>query len=187
MTHFRFKVCLFGDGGVGKTTLTQRYLTGLFEERYQLTIGIDFYIKKIKVDDDEISIQLWDFAGEERFRFLMGNALIGAHAVIMMYDITRMKTLENLNIWYERFCELNEKANQEVISLIVGSKLDIAESRTVSKESGLEMARKHGAVGWVECSSKTGKHVEEIFEGISRILKKTLVAKKKVKPLSFIM
>jgi len=184
MTQIRFKICIFGDGGVGKTALTQRYMTGIFEARYQLTIGTDFYLKKLNIEDKEVSLQIWDFAGEEKFRFMMDATVLGAQAAIFMYDITRSNTLENLDDWFTKFHEINERENQEVLSLIVGAKLDLAELRTVQKEDGLELARKNNAIGWIECSSKTGENVEELFEGLTRYIIRTVIAKKKAKILS---
>ena len=112
MKVFKFKICIFGDGGVGKTTLTQRYMTGIFQEKYQLTIGMDFYLKKLEIDGNEVSLQIWDFAGEEKFRFLMPGALSGAHAAIFMYDLSRYGTIENLNDWISLFKETNQKKNK---------------------------------------------------------------------------
>jgi len=184
MSHLRFKICVFGDAGVGKTTLTQRYLTGIFHERYQLTIGTDFYFKKLKINDDDVSLQIWDFAGEEKFRFMMSGSLLGAQAAIFCYDITRYATLESINDWYSRFKEINQQNNQEVLSLVVGAKLDLEEFRTVPREHGLEMARNQNAVGWIECSSKSGNNIMDIFEGLTRIIIRTAVEKKKAKSLS---
>ena len=89
----RFKVVIFGNAGVGKTTLTHRYLTGIFEETYQTTIGMDLYVKKIEIDEKMFSLQIWDFAGEEEYRFLLPSALLNADGAIFMYDITNYQTL----------------------------------------------------------------------------------------------
>ena len=168
MSIIKYKICIFGDGGVGKTTLTQRYMTGIFQEKYQLTIGMDFYLKKLEVDGNEVSLQIWDFAGEEKFRFLMPGALLGAHAAIFMYDLSRYGTLENLNDWFSLFKETIQKENEDIPFILVGSKLDLEDFRTVPKEKGLEMADQHGAIGWVECSAKDGTNVSRIFEELAR-------------------
>jgi len=165
---YKFKLCIFGDGGVGKTTLTQRYMTGVFQEKYQLTIGMDFYLKKLTTEENDISLQIWDFAGEEKFRFLMPGALSGAHAAIFIYDLSRYRTLENLNNWFSLFKETNQKENQEIPFIIIGSKLDLEEVRAVPKEKGIEMADQHGAIGWIECSAKDGTNVSRIFEELAR-------------------
>ena len=68
MLNTKFKVCIFGDAGVGKTTLVNRYLTGLFDTNFKITIGADFYLKKLKIDDSEVTLQIWDFAGEDQYQ-----------------------------------------------------------------------------------------------------------------------
>ena len=74
---FTFKLILFGDGGVGKTTLAHRYVTGSFKENSLITIGVEFHVKTLSVDGIPIEIQIWDFAGEERFRFLLPAYAVG--------------------------------------------------------------------------------------------------------------
>ena len=98
-----FKVCLFGDGGVGKTTLINRYLTGVFKSDESITIGVDFHIKKLIIEEKRISLQIWDFAGEERFRFLLPSYVLGASGGIFVYDITRFTSLKNFQDWLDIF------------------------------------------------------------------------------------
>ncbi|MBN1801075.1 MAG: GTP-binding protein [Candidatus Lokiarchaeota archaeon] len=181
----KYKICIFGDGGVGKTTLTQRYLTGVFKEKYQLTIGMDFYLKKLNLNGQEVSLYIWDFAGEEKFRFLMSAALMGAHAVIFVYDITRYITLKNLENWFSVFAEAREKESQDMIVVAVGSKLDLAELRTIPKESGTELIDKYDLNGWIECSAKDGTNVERIFEELTQGLLEQESSRKKNKKVIF--
>ena len=65
MKSKKFKICIFGDGGVGKTSLVNRYLTGVFQEHYRITIGADFFVKRINVNGATVTLQIWDFAGVE--------------------------------------------------------------------------------------------------------------------------
>ena len=95
----QFKLPIFGDAGVGKTTLTHRYLHGLFKESYHHTIGVDFFLKRFEMDGKKVSLQIWDFAGEEKFRFLLPGIINGAHGTIFMFDITRYVTFKNLTNW----------------------------------------------------------------------------------------
>ena len=96
-SKLQFKLPIFGDAGVGKTTLTHRYLHGLFKQSYHGTIGVDFFLKKLELNGKNISLQIWDFAGEEKFRFLLPGIINGANGTIFMFDITRYVTFKNLS------------------------------------------------------------------------------------------
>ncbi len=166
MEDFLFKVVIFGDGGVGKSTLVNRYLTGTFDENQKLTIGVEFHIKRLEIENCRVTLQLWDFAGEYRFRMLLPNYVRGASGGIFMYDITRYSSLKNLDPWLE--CV---KTSRRDLSLImIGSKLDLHEDRSVSTEVAKEVANQNGFFGYAECSSKTGHFVEEIFELLTRTI-----------------
>jgi len=166
----KLKVAIFGAGGVGKTTLTNRYLTGVFQEKYKTTIGMDFYVKKISFKGNPISLQIWDFAGEEKFRFLLPSALKGAHGTIFMYDITRYNTLQELNEWIRVFRETNKKEGQIVHAVLLGGKKDLEDYRAVPKEEGEAFSLEKGLLNFMECSSKRGENVQEVFENLTKII-----------------
>lgn len=167
-----YKVCIYGNGGVGKTSLTQRYLTGVFKERYQLTIGVDFYVKKFELDGAKIALHIWDFAGEEKFRFLMPSSLAGAEGVIFMYDITRFNTLKDLSDWIKMYNNAIEKSDSNPVSLLVGGKLDLKEVRAITKENALEFGRNNRLNGYIECSSKDGTNIGQIFDNLTIMMMK---------------
>ena len=168
----QFKLPIFGDAGVGKTTLTHRYLHGLFKESYHHTIGVDFFLKRFEMDGKKVSLQIWDFAGEEKFRFLLPGIINGAHGTIFMFDITRYVTFENITNWLTVFNKANETHDQKVPVLLVGSKTDLIGLRTVPPEEGKKFVKKNNLVGYIECSSKTGDNVESIF----RVITKTMIS-----------
>jgi small GTP-binding protein len=170
----KFKVPIFGDGGVGKTTLTHRFLNGIFKDTYKLTIGMDFYIKKLELDGKKISLQIWDFAGEKKFRFLLPGAVMEANGTIFMYDITRYVTFKNLTDWLTVFNEANEIHNQKVEILLVGSKLDLEGMRTVPKEEAIKFANDNNFIDYIECSSKSGENVEALFTNLTKFMIKKL-------------
>ena len=170
MSDFKFKLPIIGDGGVGKTTLTHRYLEGIFDEKYALTIGMEFYIKKLEVDGKMTSLHIWDFAGEDKFRFLLPGVINGANGTLFMFDITRYKTFSNLKDWLAVFIETNRNYGQKVETLLIGSKLDLEQARTVSKTEAIEFAKEHNFSEYIEFSSKIGNNVELIFEKIAGLM-----------------
>ncbi|MHA1763120.1 MAG: Rab family GTPase [Promethearchaeota archaeon] len=169
---YMFKICIFGDGGVGKTTLLNRFLTGLFKKSSQMTIGVDFHIKRVEINGKKVSLQIWDFAGENRFRFLLPSYMIGANGGIFMYDITRYSSIKNFKNWLEIVNKRSLEIPKRIPIIMVGGKLDLNERRSISREAALEIAESNGLNGYIECSSKTGEGVEEVFLMITRLVMK---------------
>jgi small GTP-binding protein len=165
-----FKIVIFGDGGVGKTTLINRYLTGVFTSDSTMTIGVDFHVKKVDIDGKRVGLQIWDFAGENRFRFLMPSYVVGASGGVFMFDITRYTSLKNFNDWIEIFKKGYKADTQQIPVLMVGSKLDLEYKRAVSREEAFELAKENNLFGYLECSAKSGENVEDIFKEISRLM-----------------
>ena len=165
-----FKIIIFGDGGVGKTTLIARYLTGIFRSDSLITIGVDFHVKKIEIEGKRVSLQIWDFAGEERFRFLLPSYVIGASGGIFLYDITRYSSFKNFDSWLEIFKKGYRGENHQIPVLMVGSKLDLEYKRAVSREEAYEIAKKNNLYGYIECSAKDGQSVEDIFLEMGRLM-----------------
>ena len=170
MPDAMFKVCIFGDGGVGKTCLVNRYLTGVFKSGSVMTIGVDFLMKKLEIQGKKVVLQIWDFAGEKRFKFILSSYARGASGGIFMFDITRMSSLRNLTSWLEVFKEgANEKEENTPI-IMVGGKLDLHDRRSVNIKDAIELARSHNLFEYIECSSKTGENVESIFYNLTHLL-----------------
>lgn len=172
MSNAMFKIVIFGDGGVGKTTLINRYLTGVFKSNSEMTIGVAFHVKKIDIGGKHINLQIWDFAGEERFKFLLPSYVIGASAGIFLFDITRYSSLKNFDSWIEIFKQGYRGENHQIPVLLVGSKLDLEYKRAVSRAEAFELAKKNNLYGYLECSSKNGHNVEYVFIEIGLLLLK---------------
>ncbi|HEY0089121.1 MAG TPA: Rab family GTPase, partial [Candidatus Lokiarchaeia archaeon] len=165
-----FKIWIFGDGGVGKTTLVNKYLTGVFKADTTITIGVDFHIKTLEMNGLKVRLQIWDFAGEERFRFLLPGYVRGSAGGIFMYDITRFASLKNINGWLQVLNTDIQKTPQLIPILLVGGKTDLEEYRTVSTKDALDIAKSFNLNGFIECSAKNGENIDVIFETIANVM-----------------
>lgn len=156
-----FKIIIFGDSGCGKTTLTHRFLTNLFIPDAASTIGVEFQLKMVEARGERVKLQIWDFAGEERFRFLLPSYVKGASGGIFMYDITNYASLAHVDEWLAIID--SEKTVEKFPLIFVGGKTDLSHYKEVSTKKAIEVANLKNAQGFIECSSKTGENVNKIF------------------------
>ncbi|TKJ25988.1 MAG: hypothetical protein CEE42_05905 [Promethearchaeota archaeon Loki_b31] len=167
-----YKICVFGDTGVGKTTLTQRYLTSIFHLNIINTMGAQLFVKFVEVKNIRITLQIWDFGGEDIFRFLLPAYSYGSSGGIFMFDLTNNSTLEKIEDWLATFKEGLTKDESEIPIIMVGGKLDLQDKRTISTKYARKFLKSHNLDSYIECSAKTGQNVELVFEKlIQKILK----------------
>ena len=117
-----FKILLVGDANVGKTSLLSRFIGEGFVESYKATIGVDFRIKSLEIDQRRVKLQIWDTAGQERFAPLVSSYFRGGHGVAIVYDITNRESFERVNHWANL---MREHANEAVEMMILGNKSDL--------------------------------------------------------------
>ena len=164
-----YKILVMGDTGVGKTSLVLRATRGKFPDPETLmsTIGAFFALKRIIMEDGSLcSLQIWDFAGQERFRSFMKNLFRGANGGIFVYDVTDPITLDDLKrFWIPTVFEQIDKYERPSFFL-VGNKIDLT-NRLVNSKEGIELARKY-EMEYIEVSSKTGENVELLFYLIAK-------------------
>jgi len=163
---YTWKIMMLGDANVGKISLTIRYISGFFLKDLKLTIGVDFYSKTTSHNGKKVKLQIWDFGGEERFRFLLHQYCKGANAALFLYDITNRASLDHLPDWTQI---IREHAG-DIPIMMVGTNADLNEHRTVTREEGILAAHTHNLDGYIEVSSKTGQNVEALFEKMTEIL-----------------
>ncbi len=164
-----YKIIIIGDAGCGKTSLTQRFLTSLFKPDSSMTIGVDFEVKSLNIKNLKIKLQIWDFGGEERFRFLLPTYVKGANGGLFMYDITNYSSLAHMDDWLSIIKEA--VGNDQVFPILaVGGKADLVDDREISSEEGINAAKLRGVEGFIECSSKTGENVDLTFETLTRMM-----------------
>ena len=157
---------MLGDAAVGKTSLTLRFISGFFLDDLKLTIGVDFYSKTTTFKEKKVKLQIWDFGGEERFRFLLHQYCKGANAAFFLYDITNRLSLDHLPDWTQI---IREHAG-DIPIMLIGSKVDLQEFRAVTREEGILAAKKYNLSSFIELSSKTGQNVEKSFDVITETL-----------------
>jgi len=155
-----WKILMLGDETAGKTSLTNHYISGFVPEDLALTTGVNFYSKETSYNEKKINLHLWDFGGEERFRFLLHQYCKGANGALILYDITNPNSLEHLPDWTNI---IREHAG-DIPIMLVGTKAHLEEQREVTREQGISNARIHNLSGFIEVSSKTGQNVEQLFE-----------------------
>ena len=169
----KFKVVVAGAKNVGKTSLLRRFATGKFEKSTLSTIGVDFETKKVVVDDTEILLNIWDFAGEKKFRLLFPSYISGASGALMLYDITNEESLIDLTDWIN---VISSVPNPPKTRIIIEAKIDL--QRKVKKEEAQKIFDKYKFQGeMLSTSSKTGENVEKAFEMLGREILKTSLKK----------
>jgi len=134
-----------------------------------MTLGVDFMLKALQVEGETVKLQIWDFAGEERFRFLFPAYIRGANGAIFMYDITNYGSLAHVDDWFEI---VDNEIDYELPVIFVGGKTDLHHLKEVSTRKAMEVAQSKNADGFVECSSKTGENVQKIFNLLTRLILK---------------
>jgi small GTP-binding protein len=159
---FVLKVLTAGEGGVGKTTLLHRYVSNRFIADTSMTIGVQFHLKNITFGGVDCTLQLWDFGGQERFRFLLPTYASGAKGALLLFDLTRMQTTFSLeNSWLP----IVRKEDANLPCILMGTKLDMVDPNypAIEPNYGKDFITEHNMQGFIETSSKTGDKVDEAF------------------------
>ncbi|CAD8191592.1 unnamed protein product [Paramecium pentaurelia] len=165
MEDINYKIVVLGDAGVGKTFILNKYVKGQQPTNNSSTIGIEFATKTVTLSDGgKIQVQIWDTAGQERYRAITTNHFRGAGGALLVYDITKEKTFENLTRWME---DLKTAANKDVVMYLIGNKTDLVErqpnSRKVTREEGQQFAIKN-QLYFEETSAYRGTNIVQCFE-----------------------
>lgn len=156
---YRFKIIIVGDTGCGKSCLLSQFTDKSFEPIHDLTIGMGFGSKIINVLDKKIKIIVFDSGGQETFRSITRSYYKGSLIAILVYDITRRKTFNEVKEW---ILETDKHSDKLVTMVLVGNKSDLEYIREVSKKEGNELAKKKGMM-FYETSAKNGKNVYNMF------------------------
>ncbi len=132
-----FPVVLIGDSGVGKSNLLSRFTRNEFNLDSKSTIGVEFATRSIQVDAKTIKAQIWDTAGQERYRAITSAYYRGAVGALLVYDISKHQTYENVTRWLK---ELRDHADSNIVIMLVGNKSDLRHLRAVPTEEAKQFA-----------------------------------------------
>jgi Ras-related protein Rab-11A len=154
------KLILIGDASVGKTNILTKYLKNEFDPNSKATVGVELGTKNIQIDNKIIKVQIWDTAGQERYKAITSTYYKGAKGAIIVYDITRKITFDNIEKWIG---DLKVNGDENIIIFLVGNKSDLNDNREVSKEDGLNKSEKFN-IPFLETSALCGENISKVFE-----------------------
>lgn len=179
---YKLKIIVAGAGGVGKTTLVHRFLSGQFL-KFSMTIGVSFQTHTITLEDDKTAkLIIWDLGGQERFRQMsvFESYCIGAHGIILALDLTSaVRTLQELSIW----ADIVRKGAPNAPIVLIGTKSDLIIDDFDLPQDLLDLfIQETNIQGFFETSSLTGKNVQETFIHLVDLILKQSVSWKGVTP-----
>lgn len=159
---YLFKIILIGDSGVGKSNILTRYTRKEFNLESKTTIGVEFAQKNLIIDGKTIKAQIWDTAGQERYRAITTAYYRGAVGALLVYDICKDSSFQNLEKWFK---ELREHADPQIVVMLIGNKTDLKHLRTIKTEEGAKYAQLQ-KIAFIETSAFDSSNIDMAFERI---------------------
>ena len=155
-----FKVVLIGDMKVGKTNIVSRYIKNEFNKDSMSTIGVEFGSKELVIEGHNVKVQIWDTAGQEKYKSITNAYYKGAKGAFVVYDITNKNSFDNADNWLNN---LRASADKKCSIILIGNKSDLEDKREVSIEQGEEKA-KNSEMAFMETSALSGDNIDKAFE-----------------------
>ncbi|XP_043703155.1 ras-related protein Rab2BV [Telopea speciosissima] len=159
---YLFKIVLIGDSGVGKSNILSRFTRNEFCLESKSTIGVEFATRTLEVDGKTVKAQIWDTAGQERYRAITSAYYRGAVGALLVYDITKRQTFDNVQRWLR---ELRDHADSNIVIMMAGNKSDLSHLRAVQEEDARVLAEKEG-LSFLETSALEAYNIEKAFQTI---------------------
>ena len=157
--EIKYKLIVIGDENVGKTSIINRFKNNQFSPEYEPTVGLDFQSIPILIDDQSVTLLLYDTAGQEKFKSLIPLYTNEANIILLIYDISNKESFENIGKWFDSLNNINK---EEVVFALVGNKSDLDFNRKVTKEEAESYAKEHNYV-FQEVSALSGEGIQELF------------------------
>jgi small GTP-binding protein len=167
MSSYKLKVLLCGAAAVGKTSLVQRFIKNRFATNYKLTVGVDILTKDVNYEADEVAtLSIWDIGGQQRFEFIRSTFYKGAAGVLLVFDLSRAQTYEEVRKW---LAEIRQFAGEHIPFVLVGNKVDLIEDvgEVIDRAGARGYAEGENSI-YIETSAKTGINVDEAFTELTR-------------------
>ena len=158
------KLLLIGNAYVGKTLIVQKFIDNTFSKSTVSTIGVDLQSKILDINGKKVKYLIWDTAGEDRMKTMTYAYYRGCHVILIVYDVTHRKSFENVTTWVE--C-VDKFAKTNVLRILVGNKIDLADKRVITYEEGKKLAEENG-LKFYEISAMTLNGLSEMFEDVAR-------------------
>ncbi|MFX0021663.1 MAG: Rab family GTPase [Candidatus Hermodarchaeota archaeon] len=162
------KLIVSGDGGVGKTSFLNRLIHDKFNNDNELTKGVEFFSKTLSFNGHDYNFVIWDFAGQDQFKQLLSDFVNGSVAAFVLFDLSRLSTLEGLEEWIHKLAQ-----NGNITVFILGTKCDVInlDDCKIFDDYILDIIRKYNnIVGYLKISSKTGYNVKNAFDSLLKKL-----------------
>ena len=172
-----YKVIVIGDYNTGKSAILNRLLYDRFDSSYSVTVSVEYSTKSFEIDGESILLQIWDSAGQDKFRSLVRVFFVGVVAVFLTYSIDNRNSFDNLDKWLG---DAREKANEGAIIVLVGNKSDL--NREVQYDEGLNYMKNNNLDFFFETSAMSGDNILIVFEDAARKILEKERLNKRVSP-----
>ncbi|KAK8691655.1 hypothetical protein V6N13_075156 [Hibiscus sabdariffa] len=159
---YLFKIVLIGDSGVGKSNILSRFTRNEFCLESKSTIGVEFATRTLQVEGKTVKAQIWDTAGQERYRAITSAYYRGAVGALLVYDITKRQTFDNVLRWLR---ELRDHADSNIVIMMAGNKSDLKHLRAVSTEDAQGLAESE-SLSFMETSALEAYNIEKAFQTV---------------------
>ncbi|MBN2155395.1 MAG: GTP-binding protein [Candidatus Lokiarchaeota archaeon] len=159
--EIKMKICLLGDGGVGKTSLVYRFIQNRFSTDFKSTLGVNLLKHEVAIDHIRVTVQIWDLGGQDKYEGLRKLYLDGSQGALLVFDKTNKKSYENLEKWVRSFRDLRGGKPM----LLIGNKLDLKEFIVIDDETAESYSKSHD-LDYISTSAKTGEKVETAFTSL---------------------
>ena len=158
-SDYIFKYIIIGDTSVGKSQILLRYVNDIFNEEYKNTIGVEFGAKNLNINNTLYRIQIWDTAGQEKYKSIIRGYYKNSVCALIVYDITNKQSFDNIYKWME---DCKNQSPKNILMALIGNKNDLEYKRKVNYEEGKDFADKYNML-FFETSAKTGDNIDKVF------------------------